>query len=144
MIRTILSLLAVLTFLAVATVGTAREPAPRKKTEPPKEKYYVYGGNCSRSIGLKGTYETLDEAFAAAEKFRTGGMKWLTVRTGETSAKDYFGASATQYQVYCRSPRCGNWFLHATVQSADKAKGMAEKLKTQFSPVEIVGLYAAE
>jgi hypothetical protein len=143
MIRTILSLLAVLTFLAVATVGTAREPAPRKKTEPPKEKYYVYGGGCSRSIGLKGTYETLDEAFAAAEKFRTGGMKWVTVRAG-AHEKDYFGASATRYQVYRRSLRSGNWVLQATVDSADKAKDMAEKQKTQLSPVEIVGFYAAE
>ena len=74
MIRTILSLLAVLTFLAAATPGTANEPATRKKIEPPKEKYYIYGGGCSRSIRLQGTYETLADAFAAAEKFRTGGV----------------------------------------------------------------------
>jgi hypothetical protein len=143
MIRTILSLLAVLTFLAAATPGTANEPATRKKIEPPKEKYYIYGGGCSRSIRLQGTYETLADAFAAAEKFRTGGMKFVTVRTGEHT-KDYFGDSATQYQVYRRGIRCGNWLLHATVDSAAKAKDMADKLKTERSPVEIVGYYAAE
>ena len=144
MIRTNLSLAAVLAILVGPALGTANESVRREKTEPAKEKFYVYGGGCSRSIELRGTYENLNDAFAAAEMFRTKQkLKWVTVRTGAHD-KDYFGSSATQYRVYIRRPRCGNWVLHATVQKADKAKEMVDKLKTERSPVEIVGYYAAK
>ncbi|HKB35322.1 MAG TPA: hypothetical protein VKD72_02645 [Gemmataceae bacterium] len=142
MIRTNLSLVAVLAILVAPALGAANESARREKTEPAKEKYYVYGGGCSRSIELRGTYDNLNDAFAAAETFRTKQkMNWVTVRTGAHD-KDYFGSSATQYRVYVRRIRCGNWVLHSTVQSADKAKEMADKLKTERSPVEIVGYHA--
>jgi hypothetical protein len=144
MIRTNLSLVAVLVILVAPALGTANESARREKPELAKEKFYVYGGGCSRSIQLRGTYENLKDAFAAAETFRTKQkLKFVTVRTGAHD-KDYFGSSATQYRVYIRGARCGNWFLHATVQSADKAKEMADKLKTEHAPVEIVGYYAAK
>jgi hypothetical protein len=135
MIRTNLSLLAVLAILAAPDLGTTGEPS--------KEKFYVYGGGCSRSIRLQGTYENLKDAFAAAEKYRTREkLRFVTVRTG-AHAKDYFGNQATQYKVYRRSLRCGNWSLLAAVEGADRAKAMADKLKTELAPVEIVGHYAA-
>jgi hypothetical protein len=144
MIRTNLFLLAVLAIQAAPALGTTDETPRPEKVEAPKEKFYVYGGGCSRSIRLQGTYENLEDAFAAAETFRTKEkLKFVTVRTG-AHEKDHFGDSATQYKVYCRRIRCGNWALLATVDSADKAKEMADKLKTEHSPVEIVGHYAAE
>jgi hypothetical protein len=144
MIRTNLSLLAVLVVLAAPALGTANETPKPEKIEPLKEKFYVYGGGCSRSIRLQGTYENLQDAFAAAETYRTKEkLRFVTVRTG-AHKEDYFGDRATQYKVYRRGIRCGNWFLHATVESAAKAKEMADKLRTELSPVEIVGHYAAE
>ncbi len=144
MIRTNLSLWAVLAILAVPALGTANETSKPAKIEASKEKFYVYGGGCSRSISLQGTYENLKDAFAAAETCRTKKkLKFVTVRTG-AHEKDYFGNGATQYRVYRRGIRCGNWFLHATVDSAAKAKELADKLKTEHSPVEIVGYYAAK
>ena len=92
---------------------------------------------------MQGTYENIKDAFAAAESFRTTKkLSFVTVRTG-AHEKDYFGSGATQYKVYRRGLRCGNWLLHATVQSADRAKELADKLTTDNSPVEIVGHYAA-
>jgi hypothetical protein len=144
MIRTTLSLFAVLTVLAAPAPGTANETPGPEQLQPSKEKFYVYGGGCSRSIRLQGTYENIEEAFAAAETYRTKEkLKHVTVRTG-AHEKDYFGDSATQYKVYRRGIRCGNWILHATVDSAAKAKEMADKLRTELSPVEIIGCYAAE
>jgi hypothetical protein len=144
MIRTNLSLLAVLATLAAPAPGTANERPKPEKVEPSKEKFYVYGGGCSRSIRLRGTYENINDAFAAAETYRAKeNLRFVTVRTG-AHGKDYFGDRATQYRVYRRGIRCGNWFLHATVEGAGQAKEMADKLKTEHSPVEIVGYCAAE
>jgi hypothetical protein len=88
---------------------------------------------------LQGTYENLKDAFAAAETYRTREkLRFVTVRTG-AHEKDYFGNQATQYEIYRRGIRCWNWVLHATAESADRAKAMADKLKTDLTPVEIVG-----
>jgi hypothetical protein len=144
MIRKKLCLLAVMATLAAPALGPANEKTKPEKGQPAKEKFYVYGGGCSRSIRLQATYDTIKDAFAAAETYRTKKkLRFVTVRTG-AHAKDYFGNGAAQYKVYRRGIRCGNWFLHATVDSAAKAKEMADKLKTKLSPVEIVGHYPAK
>jgi hypothetical protein len=143
MIRTTLALLAALVILPASAPG-ASGPARKVKAAVAKEKFYVYGGSCSRSIGLRGTYETIEAAFAAAEKFRTKDkLKWVTVRTGKHD-KDYFGGNPTQYKVYRRGCRGRTWILHATAEKADKAKEVVEKLRKDAVPVEVVGHYAGK
>jgi hypothetical protein len=147
MIRTKLSLFAVLAALAAPALGTAAAPRTANG-EPAKEKFYVYGGSCSRSIRLQGTYEDIRDALEAAQKYRTEAkLRFVTVRTGAHD-RDYFGNGATHYKVYRkidgRRAGCGNWFLQATVSSAAEAKKVADKLQTGLSPVEIVGHYAAK
>jgi len=143
MIRTNLALLAVLGILLATPPGRAFEKAPPEKPAKAVEKYYVYGGSCSRSIRLQGTYEHIGQAWEAAEKLRNKEMmKWVSVRSG-AHERDYFGTAATQYKVYqllCR----GGWRLHATLESADKAKEIADKLKGDGNPIEIVLHYAAK
>jgi hypothetical protein len=129
------------TLALVAVLGAA---AP----STPKEKFYVYGGGCSRSIQLRGTYTTIQAACVAAEKLRKEKQRFVTVRTG-AHKKDYFGWNATQYKVYhkasedsCRA-RFG-WVLNKTVEKAKKAREIAEKLKKDGDSVEIVGHYVAK
>jgi len=143
MIRTTLALLAVLGIFPASPPCRAFEKAPQEKPEKTLEKFYVYGGGCSRSIRLQGTYEDIRQAWEAAEKLRNKDMmKWVSVRTGAHD-RDYFGTAATQYKVYeilCK----GGGMLHATVESADKAKAIADKLKGEGNPIEIVLRYAAK
>src|SRR5439155_18357316 len=124
MIRTILSVFTALLILAVPALGESSRP---EKIDPPKGKFFVYGGGCSRSIRLQGTSENLEDAFAAAERFRTKDkLNYVTVRTG-AHEKDYFGDKATQYKVHHRERKCGTWVLDATVERADRASEMADK-----------------
>jgi hypothetical protein len=144
MIRANLSLLAVFAVLAAPKLGTANETPKPEMIEPVNGKLCVYGGACSRSISFQGAYENLQDAFAAAETYRTKRkLRFVTVRTG-AHKNDYIGDRATQYKVYRRGVGCGNWFLYATVESADKAKDIADMLRTELSPVEIVRHYATE
>jgi hypothetical protein len=145
MIRTNLFTLAVLVVLAATGLGTAAEAPKPEPVGPQQEKFYVYGGGCSRSIRLQGTYENVKDAFAAAETFRTKEkLSYVTVRTGAAD-RDHFGNGATEYKVYRLSGcRCPTWSLYAKAETADKAKEIAEKLKADSSPVEIVGYYAAK
>jgi hypothetical protein len=138
--RANLALLAVLGILVASALATASEPAQQKKTEGVQEKFYVYGGGCSRSIRLQGTYEAIGDACAAAAKYRAEGLKWVSVRTGEHD-RDHFGFGATEYSVYVRACKAG-WQLQATIANADDAKAMADQLKRGFSNVEIVLHYA--
>ena len=103
-------------------------------------RFSVFGGNCSRSIGLRGTYESATEAIAAARKCRNDGLKHVTVRIGEG---DYFGTDAKQYQVYRRGCK-GGWYLHATVDNSDMANKISDELKSSGRrEVEIVLNYAS-
>ena len=144
MFRAFLSRLAILAFLAVPAFGTETDTSRSARIEPAREKFHVYGGRCSRSIQLQGTYDNIKDAFAAAETFRTKeNMRFVTVRTGAHD-RDYFGTSATQYKVYRLETKCGNWLVHATVDSDVKAKELADKLKSEEKSVEIVGYYATK
>jgi hypothetical protein len=138
--RANLALLAVLGILLASALAVASEPAQQKKTEGAEEKFYVYGGGCSRSIRLQGTYDSVGEACAAAAKCRAEGLKWVSVRTGAHD-RDYFGTGATEYSIYSRSCKTG-WRLSATVANAENAKAMAEQLKRGFFDAEIVLHYA--
>jgi hypothetical protein len=147
--RSKLVLPAFLVVLLASAPGEAEEVKKQAKPAPvpAQEKFYVYGGNCSRSISLRGTYDTLVAAGDAAEKLRSvDKMRHVSLRTGD-HARDYFGGSATEYKVYARyevgcrlGPR--GYRLHATVEKWDKAKEMADKLAKAGARVEIVGHYA--
>jgi hypothetical protein len=138
--RTKLALLAVLAIPLASALAAANQPAPQQ-TATAQEKFYVYGGGCSRSIRLQGTYETIRDAYAAAEKGRSEGLKYVSVRTGEHD-RDYFGNAANEYKVYSKTCK-SSWKLYATVASADKAKEMADQLQKGGSDVEIVRHYFA-
>jgi hypothetical protein len=142
MIRTNLALPTFLGILLVAAAGTASANEPKKveKTEAVKEKFCVYAGGCSRSIRLRGTYESLDQAAKAAEKCRKDKLRFVTVRTG-AHERDYFGRGATQYKVYVQGCKKKGWQLHATVASDKKAQEMVDRLKKENIQVEIVGHY---
>jgi hypothetical protein len=143
MFRANLVLAAVLIMLLAFTTSPASEVTKQAKTEPAKEKFFVYGGGCSRSIRLQGTYDSLRAAFSAAEQYRTKEkLRFVTVRTG-AHEKDYFGNGASQYKVYRFACR-GGLTLHATVEKANKANEIADKLKKEGVRVEIVGHYAAK
>lgn len=123
-------------FLAVALA------LPNAPT-PAKELYSVYGGNCSRSIRLQGSYDTSDAAFAAAEVFRTEKkMLHVSVRAG-AHERDHFGNSATECRVYRRNLKCGQWVLRATVATRAEAVARADELRAG-SAVGVVGFYAAK
>lgn len=138
MCRRILCPSLTLAVLAMSTLSWADEPAPAK------EQFFVYGGSCSRSIRVQGTYDKVEDAFAAADKLRKAEMKHVTVRTG-AHQRDWFGTAASEYRLYGQSCRSRIWFVRATADSPAKAQEMVEKLKQDgFSPVEIVGYYAAK
>src|SRR5262245_41742643 len=136
MIGTNLALLTLTGALLLAPAAPANE-----KAVPAGEKVYVYGGGCSRSIQLQGTYDHAWQACEAAEKLRTKDkLRYVTVRTG-AHEKDYFGTNATQYKVYRN--RCKlNWQLQATFDSPEKAKDLADSLKKAGDGVEVVLHYA--
>ena len=138
MIRTKLVLLAVITILAQSTRTMADDAA---KPEALK-KFCVYGGSCSRSIRMQGSYATIQEAAIAAEKCRTDKLNYVTIRTGATG-NDYFGMGATQYQVYTVGCRVG-WQLQATVDTEDKANEVAEQYKKDGRRFEVVLVYATK
>jgi hypothetical protein len=90
---------------------------------------------------LQGTYGTLEDACAAAAKFRNEGLTSVGVRTGAHETGDYSTVTPV-YMVYWRSPRCGNWFLRATVDSAAKAQEIAGQMPRDSA--EIVLHYAPQ
>ncbi len=141
MIRAKLVLLAVITILSQSTPSMADDTAKPEQPEALK-KFCVYGGSCSRSIRVQGSYATIQEAAAAAEKCRTDKLNYVSIRTGATD-NDYFGMGATQYQVYAVGCRVG-WSLQATVDSADKANELAEQFKKDGRRFEVVLVYAAK
>jgi hypothetical protein len=140
-IRSKLVLPAFLGILLVSTLSPAEEVKKQAKATTPPEKFYVYGGGCSRSIRLQGTYDTLPAAFTAAEILRsTDKLNHVTIRTGDHD-KDHFGRAATEYKVYRQMWRC-SISLHKTVDKWDKANQIADELRKSGGRVEIVGHYA--
>jgi hypothetical protein len=123
--------------LAVALIASAPSTAREKKAaETVKEKFFVYGGGCSRSIRLQATFDNVWDACEAAERLRgKDKLNHVTVRTG-AHAKSHFGTNANQYKVY--SNPCKVWALRAATDSADRAREIAEKLKKDGDRVEIV------
>jgi hypothetical protein len=112
-------------------------------TAPVKETYHVYGGGCSRSIRLQGTYDTPGAAFAAADVLRTEKkLGHVTVRAG-AHERDHFGSAATEYRVYRKVTKCGQWVLHATVPTAAEAVKVTEELAAGRHAAGVVGFYAA-
>jgi hypothetical protein len=92
---------------------------------------------------LQGTYESLQEASAAASKLRNDKQRFVTIRTG-LHDKDYFGNAAPRYEVYYRGRRCGNLFLHATTDSAAQALAIGDKLGTIGERFEVVNCYGVQ
>jgi hypothetical protein len=135
--RSLFTVLALVAFPALSFADWNFKPKP----------FHVYGGNCSRSIGLRGSYATVEEAITAAAKLQTEKeLKHVTIRTGDMAAlkADYFGRGAAEYQVYRRGVRCGIWSVHSTLSDADKVTALIKELETRLSPVAIVSVYKAK
>lgn len=132
----IASLVALALFVAV---GVAEDKAQQEKKEPTK-KYFVYGGGCSRSIKLQGSYAEIDQAFDAAENFRTKHMmKWISVRTGNNT--DWFGRDAKVYHIYTRGIRCGVWQVSSKVDDYEKASKIVEELTKKGQKADLLAVY---
>ncbi len=149
MLRANLTLLALTGALTLIPAGVSNETKKdEKKAAPVKQKFCVYGGGCSRSIRLQGTYDSVAAACAAAEQFRNKDtLRFVTVRTGGSHDKDYFGFGSgvpgVKYQVYrllCRS----GWQLHSSLDSADKAKALTDQLTKEGNRIEVVVHYPAK
>jgi hypothetical protein len=105
-----------------------------------KDVFRVYGGSCRRSLQLLGTYENIDKACRAAEKFRDSkNNRQVEV---VVNAREVFpvGERPVAYRIY-RNP-CKGFFLVNTVTNAEKVNDIVEPLKKNGDLVEIVPVYA--
>ncbi len=130
--------------LAALPIGNARaEERKSIETKPAvaaKEVFHVYGNlrRCFRP--LLGTYESVDEACRAAEKFRNDKTERTVEVALNTGGTFNLGAQPIEYRVY-RNP-CKGFSLANTVASFEKANEIAEAGKKNGDRVEIVSVFA--
>jgi hypothetical protein len=107
----------------------------------PSEVYQIYGGGCTRSLRLLGTYATMRETGQAAEEFRTSQkLRNCLVTTGTRGQSYYSLGTPAQYKVYFESCK-GRWILVTTTNDAKKAQEAANKQKKDNRQVEVVQHY---
>jgi hypothetical protein len=132
--RTVLTILAA-GLIALAAAEAAR--AEEKPTVPEKTTFKVYGGSCSRSWRLLGTYENANDALRAAQKFR-GEDKIRRVEVTTGNGDGLLLGNPTSFSVYRQGARCGNWFLTTTVESRQKADELMKSGTTDLQPLALV------
>jgi hypothetical protein len=112
----------------------------------PKEVFHIFGGGCSRSWRLWGTYVTGKEACEAAEAFRTkeksSGFKVTTGADWRHPLAYRFG-SPTRYTVYARAGE-GDWTQVETTNDGKKAQEVLEARKKENVRVEVVEDYTSK
>jgi hypothetical protein len=106
----------------------------------PKEVFHVYGGGCSRSYQLRGTYTSAEEAFRAAESFRAD-KKWRCNVASGTKGKEWLTGSPAQYVVYERACK-NNWTVGITTKDLKKAEEAAAA--GEWGKGEVVHQYASK
>src|SRR4051812_42321053 len=105
------------------TGAQERKAVETKPVVAVKEGYHAYRDLLRCGKRLLGTYDNIDAACRAAEKFRSEKKERnveVTVNTGGTYS---LGVTPVAYRVY-RNP-CKGFYLTETVTSAEKAKELA-------------------
>ena len=102
----------------------------------PTEVFEVYGGGCSRSWRLRGTYLTIRDAHEAAEDFRTNQKLSCKVTTG-IKGRAWSYDSPKQYKVYVQGCK-GGWGLAETTTDPKKVQEVVEARKKQDVRTEVV------
>jgi hypothetical protein len=125
----------------LALLATESTRSDEKATDPAKPAFKVYGGQCTRSWRLLGTYDNAHNACKAARKFRTEDKMRAEVTTGN-GVGSILGGTPTSYSVYQRGIRCGNWLLHSTVDSRQKAEEIMKGFNKDLQPTELVYHFA--
>lgn len=115
-------------------------------TEPTPIAYFLYSGNCSRSVTLVNRFSSLDEAFRAAQKMRRkADYRFLGIATGPQDDAWKLYPSLRQlvkldacsvYGLGCR--RTGPYLLKRTETIEQAEQFVAEEKKKRDIPVEIV------
>jgi hypothetical protein len=126
--------------MALAFLTAEAGRADEKPSEGGKQTFNVYGGACSRSWRLLGTYENADAALKAAAKFRTTNKFRVEVTTGQGSGSVHGRPIA--YSVYSRGIRCGNWRIQETVKDRQKADDIVKSFANDLQSLEVVLHYA--
>jgi hypothetical protein len=124
----------VLTALALvltASAAAARPPAPAQKQAG--QKFHVYGGNCSRSVRLLGTYDDAGAACWAAAAFRAQKLVRVQVTTGNLGP---WSGTVNSYSVYGRS--CKVFSLRGRAETFWKAALLGELVRSNRDEVEII------
>lgn len=139
--RTIRRGMTVLTAMVLAFLASQTSRAEEKPTVPSKPVFFVSGGPCSRMWSLIGTYETANAAIKAAEKYKAETKYHVQVSTGVGGFESIM-KSPVSYSIYRQGIRCGNWFLHSTVESQQKVDEILKRMDKPFQPLELVLHYA--